>query len=84
MNGSDSLYMSAKESVISILNYIHMYFNCKDIRLQFGSNGLVFCACTTDKNFYGCQRSQCLNVVFDRSSLFECNLGKHRKPCKVT
>ena len=56
----------------------------KDIGLQFGSNGLVFCACTTDKSFYGCQRSQCLNVIFDTSYLFECNLDKHRLPCKVT
>ena len=52
--------------------------------MQFGSNGLVFCACTTDKNFNGCQRSQTLNVIFDTSFLFEGNLDKHRIPRKVT
>ena len=56
----------------------------KDIGLQFGSIELVFCACTTDKNFNGCRRSQCLNVIFDTSYLFECNLDKHRTPLKVT
>ena len=52
----------------------------KDIGLQFGPNGLVFCACTTNKNFNGCQRSQCLNVIFDTSYSFECNLVKHEIP----
>ena len=69
--------MSAKESVVSIF-FIYTCTLCrKDIGLQFGSKGLVFCACTTDKNFNGCQRSQCLNVIFDTSYLFECNLDKH-------
>ena len=57
--------MSAKESVVSILFIYTCTLYGKDIGLQFGSNGLVFCACTTDKNFYGSQRSQCLNVIFD-------------------
>ena len=47
---------------------------CKDIGLQFGSNGLVFWACTTDNNFNGSKRSQCLNVIFDTSYLFDCKL----------
>ena len=66
------------------LNLFQFIYTCtlyrKDIGLQFGSNGLVFCACTTDKICNGCQRSQCLNDIFDTSYLFECNLDKHGIP----